>query len=104
MRLKTLKKWGWSVDKDNAFGALLSDFSKTFDCLPHEVLIAKCNDYGLEMSPLRLIYDDLSNRKQRTKIKTIYTVHEGKYCMAYQNGQSLGCFSLTFLVVAGSFF
>ena len=50
------------------FGALLNDFSKAFDCLPHEITIAKLNAYGFDMKALKFIYDYLRNLKQRTKI------------------------------------
>ena len=52
------------------FGALLTDLSKTFGCLSHNLLIAKLNDHGFSMTVLRLIQSYLSNRKQRTKINT----------------------------------
>ena len=48
------------------FGALLTNLSKTFDCLDHELLIAKLNSYGFSLTALRLIHDYLSHRKQRT--------------------------------------
>ena len=35
------RKWHESVDKGGAFGTLLTDLSKTFDYLPHELLIDK---------------------------------------------------------------
>ena len=62
------------------FGALLTDLSKTFDCLPHDIIIAKLNAYGSDMKPLNFIYDCLENRTQRTKIDNAYS--SGKtYCM-----------------------
>ena len=65
--LKRLEKWKRSVDGGKVFGALLTDPSKAFDCLDHEMLIAKVNAYGFSLRALRLINDYLSNRRQRTK-------------------------------------
>ena len=70
--LLLLVKWKSSVDRVKAFGALLTDLSKAFDCLDHELLIAKLNAYGLSLPALRLIYTYLSNKKQRTKISCFY--------------------------------
>ena len=65
--LNFLEKWKNSVDKDKSLGALLTDLSKAFDCLDHELLTAKLNAYEFTLPALRLIHDYLSNRKQRTK-------------------------------------
>ena len=75
--LAMLEKWKRSVDNGKAFGALLTDLSKAFDCLDHELLIAKLNAYGVSLPALKLIHDYLSNRKQRTKVNSSYsTWHE----------------------------
>ena len=68
-----LETWNRSVDKGKVFGALLTDLSKAFDCLNHELLTAKLNAYGFSLPALRLINDYLSNRKQRTKIENTYS-------------------------------
>ena len=44
------------------------DLSKAFDCLNHELLIAKLRAYGFSMSALRLIHSHLNERKQRVKM------------------------------------
>ena len=62
-----IEKWKKSVDNRGAFGALLTDLSKAFDYLPHELLIAKLDAYGFNKSSLKLIHSYLSNRKQRLK-------------------------------------
>ena len=54
-------------------GAVITDLSKAFDCLDHELLTAKLNAYGFSLPALRLINDYLSNRKQRTKIDNTYS-------------------------------
>ena len=62
-----IEEWKKSVDNGKAFGVLLKDLSKVFDCLYHELLIAKVNVYGFSLPILKLIHDYLSNRKKRTK-------------------------------------
>ena len=68
-----LEKWKRAVDSGQMFGALLTDLSKTFDCLDHELLIAKRNAYGFSLPALKLVHDYLSNRKQRTKVNRTYS-------------------------------
>ena len=47
---------------------MLTDLSKAFDYLDHELLIAKLDAYGFSLTALRLINDYFSNRRQRTRI------------------------------------
>ena len=84
--LNLLEKWKNSVDKGKVFGALLTDLSKAFDCLDHELLTAKVNAYGFNLPALRLIHDYLSNRKQRTKIDDNIALGQ-KYYLAFHKGQ-----------------
>ena len=57
-----------SVDKGNAFGALLTDSSKAFDCIDYNLFIAKLFVLRVLTLSLKLIYSYLSNRTQRIKI------------------------------------
>ena len=68
-----IEKWRSSNDEGKSFGALLTDLSKAFDCLSHELLIAKLAAYGFKRSALKVIYSYLSDRKQRTKINIFYS-------------------------------
>ena len=68
-----LKKWKNAVDKGQVFGALLTDLSKAFDCLPHELIITKLNAYGFKLPALKLMHSYLSHRKQRTKVNHAYS-------------------------------
>ena len=43
------------------------------DCLPHDLLIAKLEAYGLDNDSLNLLLDYLSFRKQRTKVGSAYS-------------------------------
>ena len=69
-------KWKSATDKGKSFGALLTDLSKAFDCLPHELLIAKLHAYGFRLAALRLVRSYVSNRKQRTEINESYSSWE----------------------------
>ena len=70
--LLMVDKWKKAVDNHKVFGAVLTDLSKAFDCICHDLLIAKLNAYGLSLSSLKPISNDLQNRKQRNKIGSIY--------------------------------
>lgn len=60
--------WKKCIDIKELFGALMIDLSKAFDCMSHELLIAKMEAYGLDTPSLNLIADYLTHRKQRTKV------------------------------------
>ena len=57
-----------SLDKWSKCGELLNDLSKAFDCLLHDLLIAKLHPCGFEINSLRLIYSYLVGRYQQVKI------------------------------------
>ena len=61
------------MDNGNAFGVLLADLSKVFDCLPHSLFIAKLKAYGFDNNSLKLVNEYLSHRFQRTKIGNEYS-------------------------------
>ena len=61
------------LDKGGTFGALLTDLSKAFDCMTHELLIAKLHALNFDMKVLNLIFDYLTGRKQRIKINSSFS-------------------------------
>ena len=67
--LKLTEEWRTHLDKNETVGAVLMDLSKAFDCLPHELLIAKLAAYGVQRQTLELIYSYLKDRKQTVGIK-----------------------------------
>ena len=50
-----LEEWRERLDKNFIMDAVLMDLSKAFDCIPHDLIIAKLTAYGIERD-LRLIY------------------------------------------------
>ena len=47
------------MDYQNSAGAVLTDLSKAFDCLIHDLLIAKLDAYGFAKNAINFIYDYL---------------------------------------------
>ena len=71
--LNLLKNWQKTLDKSGVIGTVLMDLSKAYDCLPHDLLIAKLAAYGFEDSATSLISDYLSKRYQRVKIGSVFS-------------------------------
>ena len=44
-----------ALDQGKECNALLTDFSKVFDCHPHDLLVAKHHAYGFSIESLKLI-------------------------------------------------
>ena len=68
-----LEKWKKALDKHNIAGALLTDLSKAFDCLNHELLIAKLDAYGFHYPALKFILSYLTDRTHRTKVNNSFS-------------------------------
>ena len=54
-------------------GIILMDLSKTYDCFPLDLSIAKPEAYGFGKRTFSLVNDYLNFRKQRTKIDSSYS-------------------------------
>ena len=60
------------VDYGAVFWALLRILSTSFDCILHDLFIAKVDAYGFQTDALNLVYDSLSNRKQTVKLNETF--------------------------------
>ena len=60
--LAMLEKWKSVADKVKLLGALITDLSKTFDCLCHELVLAKLHAYEFSTAVLKLINSYLTKR------------------------------------------
>ena len=64
-----IQKWRKILDKGGETGAVLTDLSKTFDCIDHNLLMAKLNAYGFEKSRYSFfILTSLSVKKEPKSI------------------------------------
>lgn len=64
-QLKMLKKWQEALDKCKLVDAIFMDFSKVFDTLNHDLLIANLEAYGLFLNYLRYIPSHLNQSLQK---------------------------------------
>ena len=71
--LPMIEKRRKSLDSGGNFRALLTDLSKAFDCLPHDLLTTKLHAYGLDMPSLELLHSYLTKRSQAVKINKTYS-------------------------------
>ena len=70
---RLLQKWQKELDSGGFIGTILMDLLKAYGYLPHDLLIAKLEAYGLDNDRLNLLLDYLSFRKQRTKVGSAYS-------------------------------
>ena len=68
-----IEKWRQSLDSGGQAAAVLTDLLKAFNCIDHELLISKLNDYGFDNLNFTFIFSYLSERKQRTKINSSFS-------------------------------
>ena len=74
-----MEKWKEALHKGDLSGALLTDLSKAFDCIKHDLSIAKLAAYGFDSSSLNFIFGYLNGRKQR-KIHNSYSPYSHIAC------------------------
>ena len=65
---RLLQSWEKALDNSEYVGTVLMDLSKAYNCIPHDLVIAKLEAYGLDKTNLHLLRTYLSNQKQRTNV------------------------------------
>ena len=71
--IKLLEEWKSKLDNNFIVGSVLMDLSKAFDCIPHDLIIAKLHAYGFDENALVLVYSYLEKRKQSVRINNVYS-------------------------------
>ena len=62
-------------DNKEFCAAILINLLKAFDCICHDLPIAKLNAYGFDRNALKLIYDYLSDRLQKAKVGSSFSAY-----------------------------
>ena len=89
--IRLLEEWRKILDDNFVVGAVSTDLSKAFDCIPHDLLIAKLAAYGLSEEVSMYILSYISNRKQCVRINDTYSEFEN-IIMGVSQGSILGSF------------
>ena len=69
--IRLLEEWRENLDKNYVVGGVSMDLSKAFDCIPHDLLLAKLAAYGIDENLFCYISSYLLNRKQCVRINNI---------------------------------
>ena len=54
--IRMLKKWKGSLDSGENIGAVLMDLPKSFECIKHDLLLAKLDAYGFSHEALCFVH------------------------------------------------
>ena len=70
---RLIQSWQKELDESGFVGTILMDLAEAYDCLPHDLMVAKLEAYGISKESLQLKTGYLSYHKQRTKIGSAYS-------------------------------
>ena len=71
MLIRLIKEFRENLDNNYFIGAALIDLSKAFDCIPHDLIIAKLANYGFDKNMICYMYSYLKSRMQCVSVNNI---------------------------------
>ena len=75
--LSMIEMWRKALDEGKVAGAILTDLSKAFDCISHDLLIAKLGAYGFDKPALMFVYDYLKKQSSENESRWGIQLLEG---------------------------
>ena len=60
---RLLQAWQKELGNSGNVGTILTNLSKAYDCIPHDLLMAELQAYGLDKMRLNINFDYLNDRK-----------------------------------------
>ena len=74
--MRRIEEWRKNLDNYYFNGTFLTDLSKAFDCILHDLVIAKLGAYGFDKNIICYIYLYLKSRKQYVSANNIKSTSE----------------------------
>ena len=74
--IRIIEEWRKDLHNNLFIGTILMYLSKAFDCLPHDLVIAKLAASGFEKNMICYIYSYLKSRKQCVSVNNIKSTFE----------------------------
>ena len=71
-----LEKWKNTFDKGGFICSMFMDWSKTFNTMDHDLIIAKLVAYGFQEDALVFMKSYFTNRQQRVCVNSIFSMRE----------------------------
>ena len=78
-----VEKWRQCLDNGGVRGALLTDLSKAFDCILHDLFITKLAAYSFDYNSLQMLQSYLSNRENKGQKLIMRIVSIVKLCSEF---------------------
>ena len=72
-QMAMIEKWRKTLEIGGHAGTPITDLSQAFECIDHELLIAKLHSHGFDTDAPKFINSYLKGRKQSTKINSSYS-------------------------------
>lgn len=69
-----IEKFRNFLDQASEYTSFLTNVSKAFSSLPHDLIIEKLRNYGFDMSSLRVTQSHLTDGNKRVKVGNSYGV------------------------------
>ena len=74
--IRLVESWKKELDNKKYVGAILLDLSKAFNCIPHELAIAKMDAYHFSENALTFIFSYLNRENKSVQINNTYGIFQ----------------------------
>ena len=74
--LRLIENWKESLDSQKFVRTVLMELSQAFDCISHNLLMAKIYIYGFGNELLKIFFSYLKGRKENVKINNTYSAFQ----------------------------